>query len=164
VIFLLWNATQPIAREEYNFTTSENVVGDNSIVGYKITLQISSETLGMISESNDVANVILGKNWNEITKINSCENFGDWTYRRILDSNNKYSYCGLMFQVSMFRGYGEKYNIIPKGLSDLEIEEIICDPTLQILIADKMIDEGIGHTSAGWANCWRKEGLAIKYP
>ena len=94
-----------------------------------------------------------------IAKLNCCENHCKWDENKILDSNNKYSYGGLMFQMATFLQYGKKYNVLPFWVNESNFESYIYDMDIQTLIAEKMIEEGIGPTYSGWFNCWKKYNL-----
>ena len=90
-----------------------------------------------------------------IAKLNCCENRCKWDNNKIIDSNNKYSYGGLMFQEHTWLSYGKKYNILPEWVDESNFEHYIYDRDIQTLIAEEMIRDGIGNTYAGWFNCFR---------
>lgn len=90
-----------------------------------------------------------------IEKLNKCENYGRWDNRKIIDSNNRYSYGGLMFQKSTFLGYGHESGILPEWIDDTNFEKYIYDRDIQTAIAEYMIKQGVGPTYGGWFNCFR---------
>ncbi len=64
---------------------------------------------------------------------------------KVLDSNGLHSFGCLQFQMSTFREFGLKYNLLSE---DDELEKIIYNCALQKEIAKKMIQENAGN--------WRK--------
>jgi len=98
-----------------------------------------------------------------IKNLNQCENYGDWTCRKILDSNNKYSYGGLMFQFDTFKNKGIKYGFFNKNIKNNEVLEKICDKNLQIIIAKEILkQEKQGFKN--WKNCFIKsKDLKLSY-
>jgi len=59
---------------------------------------------------------------------------------KILDSNNKYSYGCMQFQMDTFRSYVRKYDLLPEA-EDLELENWIYDCEFQKYLAHRMISE-----------------------
>lgn len=59
---------------------------------------------------------------------------------KVLDSNNRYSYGVLQFQMATFKGYVKQYNLLPYA-EDREIENSIYDCDLQKALAKRMIQE-----------------------
>jgi hypothetical protein len=94
-----------------------------------------------------------------IDEINKCENFGRWDNNVILDTNNKYSYGGLQFQMTTFVGQGIYYGVLPRDTSFSKAKEIIFTEEIQREIARGMIRDKKAHTTLGWFNCWRKQRL-----
>lgn len=84
-----------------------------------------------------------------IDSLKSCEsqNREDIT---ILDTNKKYSYGGLQFQLGTFMGYGKLYGILPEEFTDKEGLLLIHNPFVQRAIARKMLDDGLWKH---WLNC-----------
>lgn len=76
----------------------------------------------------------------------------------ILDSNNKYSYGLLMFQLQTFINFGKKYNILPDELTSKEALLLIHNSSIQKAIATDMLEDGLQNQ---WYNCSKKLG---KYP
>ena len=58
----------------------------------------------------------------------------------------------LQFKIKTFRAYGERYNVIQKGMSDEELRHWIMFPILQKRIADKMLSDGL---YKHWLNCFK---------
>ncbi len=58
----------------------------------------------------------------------------------ILDTNNKHSFSCLQFQMSTFKQYVKRYNLLPEA-EDHEIENMIMDCDFQKLVAYKMLEE-----------------------
>lgn len=92
-----------------------------------------------------------------IEKLNCCENYCKWDNKKIVDSNNKYSYGGLMFQMATFLQYGKEYEVLPEWVNESNFEHYIYDRDIQMLIAEKMITDGVGYQH--WTNCWRINNL-----
>ena len=92
-----------------------------------------------------------------IEKLSMCESRGR-SHITILDSNNKYSYGELQFQLDTFIYYGKKYEILPKEFTRKESLLLIHNSGVQKAIAREMLDDGL---SGHWLNCVRKIG---KYP
>jgi len=95
-----------------------------------------------------------------IENLNCCENYCRWDQKKIIDSNNKYSYGGLMFQMTTFLHYGHEGGILPEWVDETNFENYIYDKDLQTLIAEYMITIGVAKTTVGWYNCWRSYNLS----
>lgn len=80
---------------------------------------------------------------------------------KIMDSNNRYSYGLMMFQMETFMREGKKYGILDKGLTVTEAEKIIYNIDLQEKIAHQMLLNG---GERNWYNCWTKKMNKEKYP
>lgn len=89
-----------------------------------------------------------------IEALHQCESDGKDTIT-VLDSNNKYSYGGLQFQLDTFMSYGKKYNILPKEFTVTEGRLFIHNYFVQKAIAKEMLNDGL---SSHWRNCTRKIG------
>lgn len=74
---------------------------------------------------------------------------------KILDSNHKYSYGGLMFQMSTFLSQGKKYGLINDSTGPTEGEKLIYDIELQEAIAHRMLLDG---GERNWYVCTKKLG------
>lgn len=77
----------------------------------------------------------------------------------ILDSNKKYSYGLLQFQVNTFLPFGIKYGILPASTTEASALKVIHDPELQERLAVAMIQDGMSNR---WKNC--SESLGDPYP
>ena len=88
-----------------------------------------------------------------IEALHQCESQGR-DYITILDTNNKYSYGGLMFQLGTFMSFGKKYNILPDELTDKEGLLLIHRYSIQKAIAQAMLDDGLDYH---WKNCRDKK-------
>ena len=88
------------------------------------------------------------KNAGVLERLAQCESGNRWIV--ILDVNGKYSYGWWQFQLSTFRTFGEKYNIIQKGMSNEELRHWISFKSLQGRIADRMLSDGLWQH---WINC-----------
>ncbi len=93
--------------------------------------------------------------------LENCESRGREDIK-ILDSNKKYSYGVLQFQMDTFLREGKKYGLIEANLTSKEVLEtkMIYDVDLQESIANRiLLDGGESH----WHNCWHTK-LKTKYP
>ena len=86
-----------------------------------------------------------------VPKLIDCESGGRVDVA-VLDTNNKYSYGILQFQLDTFYSFGKKYGILDKNLTKKEALNLIMKPSLQIKIARKMIENGEG----GHWTCYKK--------
>lgn len=73
----------------------------------------------------------------------------------ILDSNNKYSYGIMQFQLYTFLGFGKKYGILPMEFTEAEGRLLIHNTYVQKAIAKEMLNDGLSYH---WKNCARKIG------
>ena len=94
-----------------------------------------------------------------IHAIEFCESHGKENIK-IMDSNNRYSYGVLMFQVETFLREGKKYGIIDEDTTSKQGEKLIYNVDLQEKIAHQMLLNG---GERNWYNCW-KQKLKTKYP
>ena len=83
-----------------------------------------------------------------IEKLHVCENRDN--VEKILDTNNKYSYAYLMFQLDTFYGFGKQYGFFPEGFTREEARLMIHIPSLQRAIAREMLDDGLSYH---WKTC-----------
>lgn len=88
-----------------------------------------------------------------IEDLHRCEN--RFKVEKILDSNNKYSYGDLMFQLDTFYSFGQKYGILPSEMSKWEAKLLISNPSIQRAVAREMLDDGL---QRHWLNCVKKIG------
>ena len=95
-----------------------------------------------------------------IARLNCCENHCKWDTNKIIDSNSKYSYGGLMFQRDTFLRYGHDSGILPEWIDETNFRDYIYDQDIQTLIAEYMIKIGVANTTQGWLNCWNKYNLS----
>ena len=121
---------------------------DNTIVAQKT--HITPYTLGVKVVDVDYI----------IDQLNKCENFGRWDDNIVLDTNKRYSYGGLQFQMTTFISQGILYGVLPADITIEDAREIIHLEPLQREIAKGMIKDRKAHTTLGWFNCWRKMGLS----
>lgn len=129
-----------------------NLVTNNTLVA---TYNPNIYDFVTLASLDDTENYILYPEL--ISELNQCENYGRWDDNRILDSNGKYSYGGLMFQMDTFLLYGKKYKILPQSMTAEWAKTIIYDKDVQTSIANKMIQDGLGRQT--WYNCWRIKEL-----
>ena len=94
-----------------------------------------------------------------IEELNKCENRGLWDDNKIIDSNGRYSYGGLMFQMETFLQMGKKYGYFPDWVKEDDVKDLIYQRYMQTLIAEEMIQDGIGPTPGGWYWCWIYKNL-----
>lgn len=80
---------------------------------------------------------------------------------KIMDSNNRYSYGVLMFQMETFIREGKKYGILDENLTTKEAEKLIFSKDLQESIAHNMLLNG---GERNWYNCWKIKLNKEKYP
>ena len=71
-----------------------------------------------------------------IEKLSMCESRGR-SHITVLDSNNKYSYGELQFQLDTFMYFGKKYEILPDEFTRHESRLLIHNPNVQKAIAKK---------------------------
>ena len=93
-----------------------------------------------------------------IDKLGKCES-RDRPSIKILDTNNKYSYGLLQFQLETFYSFGKKYGFFPEEFTREEARLMINIPSLQKAIAKEMLDDGLDWH---WKNCRDKK--IGKYP
>ena len=94
-----------------------------------------------------------------ITALINCESGNRWDIR-ILDTNNAYSYGGLQYQIATFKRYGEKYNLIEKGLGEEALRTLVYSRDLQIKVTREVLKEPLGIYN--WYNCGKKLDLIKK--
>ncbi len=79
---------------------------------------------------------------------------------RIVDSNNKHSTGVLQFQNATFKAKGIQYGVLPKDITNEEVEKLVFNPETQELIAHYILqNEPKGESN--WYNCTKKLG---QYP
>lgn len=93
-----------------------------------------------------------------IEQLHLCENRDN--VEKILDSNNKYSYAYLMFQLDTFYGFGKQYGFFPAEFTREEARLMIHIPSLQKAIAKEMLNDGLDYH---WKNC-RDKKIGYRYP
>ena len=79
---------------------------------------------------------------------------------KFLDSNDRYSYGILQFQMESFLREGKKYNILDKNITKEEAQKEIYNVGLQEQIANQMLLNG---GESNWFNCYSKK-IQMKYP
>lgn len=89
-----------------------------------------------------------------IESLHQCESQGRDEIT-VLDSNHKYSYGGLQFQLDTFMSFGKLYNILPEELTNKEGLLLIHTFSIQKAIAREMLDDGL---QKNWLNCVKKIG------
>lgn len=94
-----------------------------------------------------------------IDKLEDCESSGRYNIV-VMDTNNKYSYGGLQFQLDTFYGFGLKYGFFPKELTKEEARLLIHIESLQKAIAREMLEDGYDYH---WKNC-RDKVIGYRYP
>ena len=76
-----------------------------------------------------------------------------------MDKDGTPSYYSFQFKPGTFRGYGEQYGVIKKGLTQAELMELLKSYELQKEIVGYMIlDPGINWLQQ-FPDCVRKNGL-----
>jgi hypothetical protein len=73
----------------------------------------------------------------------------------VLDTNNKYSYGLLQFQLATFMGFGKLYGILPLEFTDNEGLLLIHNAHVQRAIAKEMLNDGL---ERHWLNCVKQIG------
>lgn len=95
-----------------------------------------------------------------IDELHLCENRNN--VEKILDTNGKYSYGEVMFQLDTFHDFGKKYMIIPDEFTKEESLLLISNPHVQRSIAKEMLDDGLWRH---WYTCAIKVTKKLgKYP
>jgi hypothetical protein len=84
-----------------------------------------------------------------IDSLSHCES-GHKENITVLDTNNKYSYGLLQFQLATFMGFGKQYGILPLEFTNKEGLLLIHNPYVQKAIAREMLDDGL---QRHWLNC-----------
>ena len=97
-----------------------------------------------------------------LNTLEFCESRGRENIK-ILDSNHKYSYGILMFQMDTFLANGKKYGILSSDMTAKRAEEsrLIYDVDTQERIATQMLLDG-GHSN--WLNCFNTKLSHEKFP
>lgn len=94
-----------------------------------------------------------------LDKLARCES-QDRAHIKVLDTNNKYSYGLLQFQLDTFYGFGKEYGIIPSEMKKWEAKLLIHNPHVQKAIAKEMLEDGLDYH---WKNC-RDKKIGYRYP
>ena len=94
-----------------------------------------------------------------LNKLEQCESNVDKDMK-IIDSNNRYSYGILQFQMETFLREGKKYGLVDSKITMVKAEKLIFNVELQEKLADKMLTDG---GESNWYNCWNHK-LKVKYP
>ena len=92
-----------------------------------------------------------------------CESRGKTTAINAVDLDGTASYYSLQFKPGTFRGFGEVYGVIPKGLSHAEIMESIKDTSLQKDIVRGMINDPSTAWETQFPWCVKKIGRPPLY-
>lgn len=137
---ILWTITKPIVESVYAKTRDVNTATSTPVVVKEVDI---------LSKNQRV--------W--IGALEYCESRGRSDIK-ILDSNDRYSYGILQFQMDTFLRYGKKYGIIATSTTELEAEKMIYDPDLQEKVAHRILLDG---GEKNWNNCYKKY-LNEKYP
>lgn len=90
-----------------------------------------------------------------LDSLSQCESGGRENIT-VLDSNNRYSYGILQFQLNTFIGYGKQYGILPQEFTRHESLLLIHNPFVQRAIAREMLSDGLSYH---WKNCAIRIGL-----
>lgn len=88
-----------------------------------------------------------------IVKLAQCESNNRWDIK-VMDSNHKYSYGGLQFQLETFYLFGKRYGILDKKMELREAENLVYDKETQIAIATRMIEDGL--LKDHWKICYHR--------
>ena len=84
----------------------------------------------------------------QIEKLARCESGNRWNIK-VLDTNGKYSYSGLQFQLDTFIRYNKIHKVLP-DLEDGEALNAIYDEWTQRELAYRMLENG---EWKNWYNC-----------
>ena len=109
----------------------------------------------LIASSIQTNEIVEAKQENIIDRLALCESGKDGKPRwdiKVLDTNKKYSYGGLQFQLQTFKHYGQKYGIFG-DITDEAAERLIFREDLQRIIATKMLQDG---ETWHWKICYAK--------
>lgn len=92
-----------------------------------------------------------------------CESKGIQSSINPNDVDNTPSYYSFQFKPSTFKYYGEKYEVIPEGLSDKVIAEKIKDHFLQREIVSNMLNDKSVNMRKQFPACVRSLGLPKQF-
>lgn len=84
-----------------------------------------------------------------IDSLVACESGNRWNIR-VLDTNNRYSYGGLQFQMDTFIRYNRLYKVLP-DMEDSEALNAIYDEWTQRELAYHILEDGGFYN---WKNCY----------
>lgn len=91
-----------------------------------------------------------------------CECRGNHEAINQVDRDGTPSYYAFQFKPGTFRGYGEQYGVIPKGLTHAELMEALKSYELQREIVSYMILDPSINWYQQFPDCVRKNGLPPK--
>jgi hypothetical protein len=91
--------------------------------------------------------------------LEMCESGGNSEVINPLDKDGTPSYYAFQFKPGTFRGYGEQYKVIPKGLSTEELMEQLKSRQLQSDIVGYMILDPQVNWFTQFPDCVRRLGL-----
>ena len=89
-------------------------------------------------------------------KLAVCENNRFDPALRILDTNSKYSTGILMYQRGTFISFGRDSGILPRNLTNREIDLLIKNPWIQSAITEWALDNGL---ASHWFFCSKRAGF-----
>ena len=99
-----------------------------------------------------------------ISALEWCESHGVQTAVNAVDLDGTPSYYSYQFKPGTFRGYGEQYGIIPKGLSEADLHTAMASSTLQRAVVESMV---LDYDNIRWdqqfPGCVRKLGYPPRY-
>ena len=141
-------------REEITALESQNraVLGkdeENIVSEIKIAPSGNFSAGNGIDHSSDWRDLL--ENKPIIKRLARCES-GLKSNIEIKDTNGEMSRGILMFQDDTFLGYLFQYGFYPDAEKE-ELKNFISDPRTQILLAERMINDGLEHN---WRNCFKK--------
>lgn len=98
-----------------------------------------------------------------ISALEWCESQGFPEAVNHFDTDGTASYYSYQFKPGTFRGFGEKYELIDKGLSSDALMELMKDTEIQRSIVRRMIKDTEVNLRTQFPGCIRKLGMPPAY-
>lgn len=133
------------------------------IVGhYENQYKANADQLVTITTPQATVDILTHKQRVYLGALEWCESQGEADIVNPKDRDNTPSYYYFQFKPDTFRGYGEKYKLIPKGKSTVEIMVLMKDHDLTIKIMEQlMLDPTVSNTewrTSLFPGCTKKLG------
>ena len=135
------------------------------VSGMMLAISIGAIALAYVSQETYTAPVDIlthaQKAW--IGSLEWCESHGRIDAINPKDKDGTASYYSFQFKPGTFRAYGEKYEIIEKGLNDKTIMEKLKNYDLQRKIVENMINDKSIRWDHEFPDCVKKNGRPPVY-